>query len=625
MNSKKRFSSRGFFGCIGFIAIFLVILTFLTMIFIPKWERLDAELMRSFYTEEENTIDVLMLGSCNMYSSYSPVVAYEQYGISSAVFACPDQEYITAYHYLVDALKSQDIKLVVLEALFLTCEPTAKREYYNRTALEYMPPSLNKAQAILDLSKYESEYMQTVDPTAADTLLTNAGYFFPLLRYHGREDLTGKDIDFYFERNDAKAHKGASALYSYLNNSTLDFAVTVNGSEVRDISREYFIKIQELCEKEGIEFLFVKSPNHYRWNDEISAVVQEFAQERQVDFLDMHSYDDFILTDYSSTTGRLNIYGMKKFTEHLCEYIQENYSYTPSLQTDSSLATWEDCVATVHQTANEKGMTIDQGKIYNLYNEETGIRLLWNHCFDASSYEVYRSPAEEDNFQKIAVTSETTYLDEAVEPQKIYLYRIVPTDGVMAGTYANERRYAFVEMPLNLSAENYNGGIQLTWDASASASYYQIQRKPHANLNYEKWDTTKELSYWNKKCNSGTVYDYRIRAVFKDGDNYYYSYGNVASRIALSKPQITSVQSKDGTNVISWEKLSGAQSVQIYRRASYEDNWVLYDTIKADTLSYTDANIESDIQYFYEIVALKTAYGIDGYSRSNQVGVFGKK
>lgn len=623
MNNKTRFSSRGFFSCTGFIAIFLAILTVLTLIYIPKWEDLDGEHMRSLYTEEENTIDVLMLGSCNMYSSYSPVVAYEQYGISSAVFACPDQEYITAYHYLVDALKTQDIKLVVLEALFLTCDPTAKREYYNRTALEYMPPSLNKAQAILELGKYESAHMQTVDPTAPDTLLTYAGYFFPLLRYHGREDLTANDIDFYFNRDDAQAHKGAIALHSYLNNNSLDFAVTANGTGVRDISREYFIKIQELCEKEGIEFLFVKSPNHYRWNDEISAVVQEFAQERQVDFLDMHSYDDFILTDYSSTTGRLNIYGMKKFTEHLCEYIQENYSYTPSLQTESSLATWEDCVATVHQTANEKGMTIDQGKIYKLYNEETGIRLLWNHCFDASSYEIYRSPVEEDNFQKIAVTSETTFLDEAVEPQQIYLYRIVPTDGVMAGTYANEGRYAFIEMPLNVTAENYDGGIQLTWDPSDSAIYYQLQRKTHASLSFETWDTTRKLSYWNKACDSGTTYDYRLRAAIQDGDNYYYSWGAIVSRGALSVPQITAVYSDNGANTISWEKVQGAQSFEIYRRTENENSMELYDTIKADVLSYTDVNIEDGVQYFYEIVALKTSYGIDGRSVSEPVGVYG--
>ena len=135
---KKDISSckKTILSCVGFIAGFLIILSVLTLIYLPKWKDLDAELMRGFYQEEENSIDVLMLGSCNIYSSYSPIIAYDKSGITSYVYASPDQELVISYHYLKEALKTQDIKLVVLESLFLTCEPTAKREYYNRTALE---------------------------------------------------------------------------------------------------------------------------------------------------------------------------------------------------------------------------------------------------------------------------------------------------------------------------------------------------------------------------------------------------------------------------------------------------------------------------------------------------------
>ena len=137
MKLKKSSKWGSFLGCSTFVAIFLVILTALSLIYVPKWVGRDAEQMRGLYVEEENTIDTLMLGSCNMYSSYSPIIAYEQFGLTSYVYGCPDQELVISYHYLKEALKSQNIKTVVLESLFLTCEPTAKREYYNRTDCRY--------------------------------------------------------------------------------------------------------------------------------------------------------------------------------------------------------------------------------------------------------------------------------------------------------------------------------------------------------------------------------------------------------------------------------------------------------------------------------------------------------
>ena len=250
---------RSVLGCAGFVLIFTIILTIISLIFVPKWRGLDAEQMRGLYQEEENSIDVVMLGSCNMYSSYSPVIAYEQYGITSYVYACPDQELVISYHYLKEALKTQDIKAVVLESLFLTCEPNSHREYYNRTALEYLRPSLNKAQLILELGGMESEYMRTVDASAPDKLLTYAGYFFPLLRYHGREDVTMDDVTFHFARDDYSKLKGGKPLYSYLNNTAVDFDYVLNGTKIRDTSHEYFIKIQQLCAEKGIEFILVKA------------------------------------------------------------------------------------------------------------------------------------------------------------------------------------------------------------------------------------------------------------------------------------------------------------------------------------------------------------------------------
>ncbi len=618
---KKNSKISAVLRCTGFIALFLAILTLLTLVYVPKWEGRDSEEMRGFYQEAPGSIDILCLGSCNMYSSFSPVIAYEQHGLTSYVFGCPDQELVISYHYLKEALKTQDIKLVVLESLFLTCEPTGKREYYNRTALEYMEPSLNKAQLILELGAMESEYMQTVDASAPDTLLTYAGYFFPLLRYHGREDLTMDDVTFHFQRDDYSENKGGLPLFSYLNNETLDFAYVLNGEAIRDTSREYFIKIQELCAQEGIELLLVKSPNHFRWDEPATQAVTAFAAERNVNFVDFDTFGDFRRDDYSSTTGRLNVYGMKRFTEHLSQYILENYDIGPHDLSPENAAKWDACVESFHAKANDAGMTIDEGQIYRIYNEAAGIRLLWNRALDADSYVLYRK-VEDGEFEKVATLSECAYLDTDVTHGTKYTYRVQPENGALADTVSNESQYMFVAAPLGGTAKNRDGTVQLAWEPATEEVSYHIQRKSWDALGYSYWDTTQRTTYRNLSCKKCVAYNYRIRAMIQDGEQTYYSGAIVLSAIPIPTPAISTMSATSGGNTFRWSAISGGDSYEIYRRAAGEAEFTHIDTISGKRTSYTDKNVEDGVQYFYKIVLTKSKAGIDDRSDySNTVGI----
>ncbi len=625
MKDKKIIGKR-ILNVTSFVAIFMAILTVLTLIFIPKFDG-DGRQMRGFYHEEEDSMDVLMIGSCNMYSSYSPVIAYEQTGLVSYAYCCPDQEICTAYHYLKEALNRQEnIQLVVLESLFLTCEPTEKREYYNRLALEYMRPSLNKLEMIYELGTMESEYMQTVDPSAPGKALTYAGYLFPLLRYHGREDvLWEEDVAYWWENDDYMVLKGGIPLYSYLKNNTLDFRFVANGETIRDTSREYFIKMQELCEKEGIELLLVKSPNHYRWDDEATAAVRDFAEERGVTLLDFKDYGDFILSDYSSTTGRLNVYGMKKFTEHMMDYIAENYDIERTPISEENKKLWDDCVKLFHETSAEKQMPIDENTVYRIFNENTGIKILWNHCFDAQSYDVYRCVGKQGTFEKVATVEGTEYLDENVVPGQGYTYYIKPTEGKYQGVASNQKYYVFVDDPTNVTAVNTDGKVSLNWTPPTGTTSYVIQRKPGDYLNYEYWDdfTTTTTDYLNSgKLESGTLYDYRLRGVIEEDDTKYYSAGTVASAVPLTTPQIVSAVSSEASATIKWNKIENGTSYEIYRRAEDEAEFTLCADVKATETSFTDTTVTAGKQYFYKIVLTKKVFEAMGRSdESNTVGI----
>lgn len=71
--------------------------------------------MTQFYELEENTVDVLVLGSSHAYMSFNTGALWREYGISSYVLTASAQPLWNSYYYLKEALKTQRPKLIVLE------------------------------------------------------------------------------------------------------------------------------------------------------------------------------------------------------------------------------------------------------------------------------------------------------------------------------------------------------------------------------------------------------------------------------------------------------------------------------------------------------------------------------
>ena len=520
----KKSKKNSLIKVIAFILVFFLISGILTNMYIPYFSD-DARLAPGFYKEEKNSMDVILLGSCNMYTTFSPAIAYERKGLTSYVMGCPDQEMVMSYHYLVDALKTQKPKVVVVEALFLTHCPTPKREFYNRTALEYMPMSVNKAKAILEVGKQEHEYMKTINPNTPSQLLTYAGYFFPLLRYHGREDIEFADG---FEDKVYEDHgyyyKGCNPLRSYINNETLDFAEINNQDEIRDTAREYFEKIRDLCEKENIKLVLLRSPNPWRWTPKQIKVIKEFAKEEKVDYVDGADFGNFVLEDYSDTTGRLNVYGMKMFTEKFTDYIIDKYKIKPRKLTKSNEANWDACVKYINKYCNLADMPITDGTLYKIQNEKNGIKIFWNRYDDCTRYGIYRKGEKSNDFQKIDTVSGENryYVDKNVEPMEKYTYYVMAEDGKNAGKHVNERSYVFINPPESFEVRREGKKVKLTWLDPAGINSYSLDGKEIADISYEAMTELDSPQYIDEnKRKDG--YDYRVRCMIQRGDKTYYS------------------------------------------------------------------------------------------------------
>ncbi|MBQ2062208.1 MAG: hypothetical protein II458_05980 [Oscillospiraceae bacterium] len=611
---------------VAFTLILSIVLTALTLVYHPKWYNYqDKGQPAGFYQEPKNTIDVLLLGSCNMYSSFSPVMMYERDGITSYNLSCPDQEMSTTYHYIKEALKRQKPKVVVVEALFLMQQThTGNREKYNRFALDYMPLSWNKIALAWETARTESAMMPQYDSTASSRALTFASYMCPLLRYHNRTDLTDEDVTYFAENEFYSYYKGGVPLYSYTRNDGNRTFAVFNEKTICPSAEKYFPKIKELCDKNGIALIVAKSPNYARWghDDSYTAVAREFAESYGVPFVDMHAPENNNFEDYDYGQDiNLNVYGMRKFTYTLADYLIANCGLQPTELTAENAARWDESVAWVYDRSLGKGLDLEQGHLAQLFNKENAVCVRWNPCLDCDLYSIYRAEGhDESKAVKIGIASGETFDDTDVTHAQGYTYYVVPEQGAKAGVRSNSMYDIFVSMPTDVEGITRNdGAMKVTWDGEEDC-YFRVYRRYYNALKYTAWLTTEKHRDINgTDIKEGKLYTFRVSAAIKEDGVEYQSESVYVDILQQGKPVVTGVSSTDGKNTVTWDAMKGRSAINIYRRGPGEKEFTLLKTISGSKTSYTDGAVKSGEQYYYRITSTAECAGVKEESAMSAV------
>ena len=105
MNKNIKFALKSMI----FVLLLSIILGITTYILIPKFyynnDWPTSSTFLGFYELEENTVDVVFLGSSHSVSGFSPQYLYNEYGIRSYNLSCEQQNLITSYYWLKECLK----------------------------------------------------------------------------------------------------------------------------------------------------------------------------------------------------------------------------------------------------------------------------------------------------------------------------------------------------------------------------------------------------------------------------------------------------------------------------------------------------------------------------------------
>lgn len=145
----------------------------------PKYTEgiLEGGLIDDYY-EETGGHQVLFIGDCEVYESFTPPTLFAEYGYTSFIRGTAQQLMWQSRYILEETLAYETPRVVVLSVCSLRYGES-QSESYNRMTLDYMRPSLYKWKAVV-ASLGEGESPVT--------------YVLPLLRYHTRiSALTAED------------------------------------------------------------------------------------------------------------------------------------------------------------------------------------------------------------------------------------------------------------------------------------------------------------------------------------------------------------------------------------------------------------------------------------------------
>jgi len=319
------------YGILTGIIIFIFLL--LQKMVVPRFS--STYIVDGFYQEKENDIDVLFMGSSNMFCTIDPVALYEDYGIAAYNFGSSSQSLNISYLYLKEALKYQQPKIVVLEMLSSNSDTYQKLpEEALRWGFSNLKFSPDKYITLYDeLGKIDFEYLS---------------YIFPLLRYKDRwSELSKEDFDYLRsdKTNYDKGFYGSSIIteeevnFDYYNEKS-DFELA--SSNIMALE-----KIIDLCSKNNIQLMFFKSPTAKNWNCSMSEAILNYSQKYNITFIDYNEYIDDLKLDLKKDfrdLGHLNITGAQKVTKHMGAYLSGNYQL-PNRQLDKQGNSWDTALA----------------------------------------------------------------------------------------------------------------------------------------------------------------------------------------------------------------------------------------------------------------------------------------
>lgn len=299
------------------ISVFLVILgVLLIRIYdIISWKDTSGDYLsatKQLYQTPKDLMDVVFVGSSHCYASVYPDLLWREAGIAAFDMAISGQDKKSAYHAIIEVLKTQSPKVICIDGYALLYEEHGVIGNVYRNLLS-MKRSENSNKLIISYMN-EEERM--------DYLLR-----WPIVHTRYREL---KKYDFVPYEPSIYGRGGvlnwASASYA---ERPVEAQACNEIGELGSSNEEWLNQLVELSEKEDFELVFFVAPFFLTADEQkIINAAGDYLEAKGIPFLDFNMRIEELGLDYTADfmdSNHLNGYGAAKVTSFFQTFLEENF------------------------------------------------------------------------------------------------------------------------------------------------------------------------------------------------------------------------------------------------------------------------------------------------------------
>lgn len=330
---------------IGFMIIFVILLEGVSVTFFSEntatrfnHRKRDAY---SFLTEKPNTLQIIGVGNSDLYSGFSPLDLWKQFGYTSTICASPRQTIQDSRDMLEQVFETQSPDIVLIEAdMFFDHNPDKVK-------------GPEKANTWAD-------FFDQMNP---DYLARDIENYFSVFKFHNYwkgGSRNGKHVP--YQSHGYKYNKICKLILpDYMKKTSRSEPMTRNNIKQADT-------LIALCKEKGADVIITVLPSVTSWNYERHNTVARYARERGVPFYDLNlEYDALGIdsrTSFRDNGNHLNYTGARAATAYLGKILEKN-GRLRDLRDDPAYRDWDESLRqfeAFRQNVEQKTRTKKEGK-----------------------------------------------------------------------------------------------------------------------------------------------------------------------------------------------------------------------------------------------------------------------
>ena len=293
-----------------FLTLLLSLLLGASRIFAPKNNTsefgMDMVFANGILGERENSIDVLIVGDSESYSSFSPMHMWNAHGFTSYVCGTAAQPLYDSYRFIGQAFERQHPSVVILETNAI---------FRAKNAGSYLSSMIKSS---FSLFEYHNRWKT----------LKLSDLSSPV-KYTWTDDFKGYTHSELIKPADTRGY----------------MAPTDRVEKIPDLNLLCLQQILRLCEENGAALVLVSAPSPINWNYARHNAIKAFAEEHELPYLDLNLLHETLGIDWSRDTrdmgDHLNFSGARKVSEYFGHYLKERFSL-PDHRGEETYRTWSE-------------------------------------------------------------------------------------------------------------------------------------------------------------------------------------------------------------------------------------------------------------------------------------------